>query len=131
MTIDAIVDIELQHINGCALQEMQNGAAIARKYGLKLVAYEGGQSLAGYGGAENNATLTALFEGANRSPRMYALYTQYLQNWVGAGGDLFLHFTDATAFTKWGSWGSLEYENQDPTTAPKYQALTVFASQYR
>ena len=131
MTVDGVIDIELQHITGCALQAMQSNSAIARKYGLKLVAYEGGQALVGYGGAENNATLTALFKAANRSTRMYDLYTRYLQNWVAAGGDLFVHFNDVTAFTKWGSWGALEYLNQDPAVAAKDLALSVFAAQYR
>jgi hypothetical protein len=131
MTVDQIIDLELAHVNGCALQQMQSNAAVAKKYGVKLVGYEGGQSLASWGGAENNATLTALFKAANRSPRMYAVYTTYLQNWVAAGGDLFAHFTDVTAYTKYGSWGSMEYQGQDPATAPKYQALLVFASQYK
>ncbi|MES1257545.1 MAG: fibronectin type III domain-containing protein, partial [Acidobacteriota bacterium] len=130
MTADQVIDIELAHINGCAMQQMQSNAAVARKYGIQLVAYEGGQSLAGYNGAENNAALTAVFKTSNRSPRMAALYAQYLQNWITAGGDMFVHFSDVTAFTKYGSWGALEYQDQDPNTAPKYQALTTFAAQH-
>jgi hypothetical protein len=131
MTVDQILDIQLQHIDGCALEAMRSNAAVARKYGVKLVAYEGGQHLAGWGGAENNPALTALFKAANRSPRMYSLYTRYLQNWIAAGGDLFLHFTDVGGYTKWGSWGALEYQDQDPATAPKFQAISVISAQYR
>jgi hypothetical protein len=131
MPVDQIVDIELQHINGCAETEMTGNAAVARKYGLKLVAYEGGQSLVGYGGAENNAALTAVFKAANRSPRMQSLYTTYLQNWIAAGGDLFVDFNDVTGYTKYGSWGALEYQDQDPATAPKYEALAILAAQYQ
>jgi hypothetical protein len=130
MTPDQIIDIQLAHINGCALRQMQSNAAVAQKYGLLMVGYEGGQSLVGYNGVENNATVTGLFKTANRSTRMTALYAQYLQNWVAAGGDLFVHFSDVTAFTKWGAWGALEYQGQDPNTAPKYRALVTFSAQH-
>jgi hypothetical protein len=130
-TVDQIIDIEQQHIDGCALQNMRSNAAVARKYGVKMVGYEGGQHLAGWGGAENNSTLTSLFKAANRSPRMYTLYSLYLQNWIAAGGDLFLHFTDVGAYTKWGSWGALEYQDQAPSSSPKFQAISVISSQYR
>jgi hypothetical protein len=130
MSVDGIVDIELAHINGCALEQMKSNSAIAKKYGLALVGYEGGQSLVGYYGAENDNTMTALFKAANRSPRMNALYAQYLSNWVGAGGDLLVSFNEAGASTKYGSWGALEYQDQDPLTAPKFQALTTFALQH-
>jgi hypothetical protein len=130
MTPDQVVDIELAHINGCALEEMQSNAAVARKYGLTMVGYEGGQSLVGYNGAENNAAMTAVFKAANRSTRMTSLYTQYLTNWADSGGGVFVHFTDVGAYTKYGDWGALEFWNQDPNAAPKYQALLTFAAQH-
>ena len=130
MTVDQVIDIELAHINGCAAQQMQSGGAVARKYGLRFLAYEGGQSLVGYYGMENDALMTSLFKAANRSARMSALYTQYLSQWVTAGGDLFAHYSDVTSYTRYGSWGSLEYQDQDPSTAPKYQALMTFAGQH-
>ncbi|MDZ4797814.1 MAG: fibronectin type III domain-containing protein, partial [Bryobacteraceae bacterium] len=103
MSVEQVNDIQLQHIQGCAMQQMTSSSAIARKYGVKMVAYEGGQSLVGYGGAENNAALTSLFSASNRSTRMGSLYSEYLQNWITAGGDLFVHFTDVNGNTKWGN----------------------------
>ena len=70
-----------------------------------------------------------LFEAANRSPRMQDLYSEYLNNWKNAGGDLFLHYTDVSGYTKYGSFGSLESQDQDSVTAPKYRALMNFAEQ--
>jgi hypothetical protein len=130
MTVDQVVTVELAHINGCANPEMQSTAAVARKYGLKVVAYEGGQSLVGYNGAENDSLMTALFKGANRSTRANSLYAQYLANWVAAGGDIFVQYSDVSSYTKYGNWGSMEYQDQDPATAPKYQALMTFAAQH-
>jgi hypothetical protein len=130
MTVDQVDDIQLAHINNCALQQMQANASVAHSYGLKMIAYEGGQSLVGYNGAENNTALTAVFKAANRGSRMNALYTQYLQNWVAAGGDMFVHYSDIGGYAKYGSFGTLEYQDQDPATSPKYQALSAFATQH-
>ncbi len=101
-------------------------AALAKKYGLALIAYEGGQHLVGTGGAENNPELTALFLAANRDPEMKTLYLQDLQGWKKAGGGLYTAFSSMGRYGKWGSWGLLQHENQDPATAPKYQAILEF-----
>ncbi len=129
MSIDQVDSIQLAHINNCALQQMQSNSVVAASYGLKMVAYEGGQSLVGYNGAENNDTMTALFGSVNRGAGMGPLYAQYLQNWVSAGGDMFLHYSDMGGYAKYGNFGTLEYQDQDPSTSPKYTALMNFASQ--
>lgn len=130
MTVDQINTIQLAHINNCALQEMQSNAAVAGSYGLKMVAYEGGQSLVGYNGSQNNVAMTTLFEESNRSSGMGSLYGQYLQNWVTIGGDLFVHYTDMGAYSNTGCFGALEYQDQDPSLSPKYTSLMSFAGQY-
>ena len=130
MSVDQVNAIQLAHINGCVLEQMQSNAAVAASYGLKMVGYEGGQSLVGYNGAESNTALTALFVAANRSPQMGPLYAQYLQNWVNSGGDMFVHYSDMGAYAMYGSFGALEYQDQDPSTSPKYTALMTFASQH-
>ena len=101
-------------------------AEIARKCGLDLIAYEGGQHLVGHGGAENNKALETLLHTANRDARMKALYLRDLASWKQAGGKLFAVFSSTGRYSKWGSWGVLEYHDQDPATAPKYQALIEF-----
>ena len=101
-------------------------AELAKRHGLKLLAYEGGAHLVGVNGAENNDKLTALFTAANRNPRMKDLYLRDLRNWQGAGGDLFVVFSSTARPSKWGNWGTLEYDAQDPATAPKYQAIRAW-----
>jgi hypothetical protein len=98
-------------------------AAEAKKRGLRLIAYEGGQSLVGVNGAENKAQLTALFEAANRAPAMKDVYLEDLKTWQECGGGLFCLFNSMGHYSKWGSWGLLESEKQNPATAPKYQAV--------
>ena len=39
---------------------------------------------------------------------------------------MFVNFMSTSDPSKWGSWGILEYQNQDPATAPKYNAVMVF-----
>ena len=94
--------------------------------GLDLIAYEGGQHLVGWGGAENNRLLAFLFQQANRHPKMKALYLDDLTGWKKAGGKLFVTFSSMGLYNKWGSWGLLEYMGQDPATAPKYQGVLEF-----
>ena len=96
---------------------------IAHADGLPLVAYEGGQSLVGGGSAQNDARLADLLIAANRSPRMYRLYTEYLDEWHKLGGGLFMNFADVSLPSKYGSWGALEFLGQNVATAPKYKAL--------
>lgn len=131
MSISQVEQIQMNHINNCALQQMQSNAAVASSYGLKMVGYEGGQSLVGYNGAENDTAMTTLFGNVNRDSGMAPLYTQYLQNWVNSGGDVFVHYSDMGGYAKYGNFGTLEYQDQDTGSSPKYTALMAFSSQYQ
>lgn len=99
-------------------------ADVAKKVGLQLIVYEGGQHIVGIQGVENNERLTKFFAELNRRPEMYDIYTQQLNNWKQAGGNLFIHFIDIGISSKWGNWGALEYRNQNGS--PKYNALMDF-----
>jgi hypothetical protein len=98
----------------------------AKKRGLVLIAYEGGQHLVGYGEAVDNQALEQLFHAANRHPRMKELYLDYLAGWRQAGGIMFVIFSSAGKYSKWGSWGLMEYHGQPVSQAPKYQAVLEF-----
>ncbi len=97
--------------------------------GLPLITYEGGQHLVGTGGAENNQALTNLFTAANRDPRMGAIYADYLNLWKAQGGQLFAVFNCVDAFSKWGSWGMLEFMDASRIRSHKYVAITNFVAQ--
>jgi hypothetical protein len=101
-------------------------AGEAKKRGLRLLAYEGGQHLVGYQGAENHEKLMNLFHAVNRHPKMKELYRDDLSNWTEAGGGLFCVFSSMGRYSKWGSWGVLENAAQDLGKAPKYQALREY-----
>jgi hypothetical protein len=122
MTADEIID-------GCKemlaknKQKNETYAAETKKRGLKLMCYESGQHLVGVAGAENNEKLTKLFHEVNRHPRMKELYLEDLKNWQDIGGDTFCVFSSMGHYTKWGSWGVMEYYDQKETDAPKMMAL--------
>lgn len=108
-------------------ERMAEAATVARLNNVRLIAYEGGQHLVGYGGVENNDRITSLFIEANRDPRMGELYRQYMNEWRHKGGGLFVHFSLAEGYSKWGSWGLIEYITQGGS--PKYDAMMAFIAE--
>jgi hypothetical protein len=102
---------------------------VAQPKGLALVAYEGGQSVAGSGGVENDDEMTKFFTELNRRPEMHEIYMQLLNDWKDSGGTLFNHFVDVGMPSKWGFWGALEYVSQNGS--PKYNALIDFIKNNR
>jgi hypothetical protein len=128
MTVDQMLD-------RCALyiaegnKTIAEQARLAKERGLRLVAYEAGQHLVGYGGAENNKALEELFQAVNRHPRMKTLYLDYLAGWRANGGTLAAIFSSLGSWSKWGSWGLMEYHGQPAEKAPKYQAVVEFLDQ--
>ena len=103
---------------------MLEHAAVARKYGLPMIAYEGGQHLWEMEGKEPE--VQALFNAANHDPRMSAVYARYLEDWTQAGGGLFMHELDSARCDKGGCWGAVEYLGQPRAKAPKFDALMRF-----
>ena len=98
--------------------------ALARTEGKRLVAYEAGQHLAGDPG---NDLLTDLFVRVNRSGGIGSAYRSYLQRWDElTDGALLVHFTDVGPYTRFGSWGALEFPEQ--AGSPKYDELLRYAA---
>ena len=60
---------------------------------------------------------------ANRDPRMFDRYTECLNMLAAQGVTLFNNLSYCGNWTKYGCWGSLEYQEQPTNTAPKYAAL--------
>lgn len=96
--------------------------------GVRLVSYEGGQHLEGVGPNASDAAMNALFDAANRDPRMGALYAQYLAAWPASGGTLFTHFKNVSQWRP-GRGGALEFQDQPHGESPKYSALMQYIEQ--
>jgi Cadherin-like domain/Concanavalin A-like lectin/glucanases superfamily len=110
---------------GGALQQAYNWMAsfaeLAKQEDLELIASEGGQTIRGLAGVENNPTLVNFFNQANRDPRMGAIYKQYIQKWNELGGGLMAHYNDIGRYDRFNNFGLLEHVNQPGS--PKYDAL--------
>ena len=125
------LDQLMNHVEGQCLPQaiswMRGQKEVADKFGLRLIAYEGGQHLVGVGGGENSEIMTALFHQANRDPRMARIYERYYQAWEEGGGDLFCYFSSVSRWSKWGSWGMLEFCDEDPSQSPKFMSTLGWA----
>ncbi len=114
------------------VNDIKAQVAAAAKYGLKVVAFEGGNSLWPPYPARSNVNLEAKLNSLQRDPEMKLLYTQYLTDWFAAGGGLFMHLGDVSSYSARAGWfGSLEYLYQPRAQAPKYDALMSFIDNNR
>jgi hypothetical protein len=122
-TVDEIVtNLAVQAIAEVQAQVAQQ-KPLADTNGWRLVCYEGGQGFVGSGGAQNDTNLTAILAAANRDPRMLPLYTRFLDMLNAQGVDFFNNYSYCGNWSQYGSWGSLEFQNQPTNAAPKYAAL--------
>ena len=95
-------------------------ATVAKERGLKLVMYEGGTHVVGFGAQMEDPDLNAFFEQLNYSPEMGALYAELLAGWQAISDQPFNAFVDVYRPGKWGSWGALRHLGDEN---PRWQAL--------
>ncbi len=95
-------------------------AAIAADRGLKLMMYEGGSHVVGYGAKVDDEELTAFFTHLNFTPEMGALYAELLAGWQMISDQPFNAFVDVYRPGKWGSWGALRHLGD---SNPRWDAL--------
>ena len=121
---DAIARQMFSNIRGDIAAQIRSNAALARKYKVKLEAYEGGSgNTTFYFPKEQQDALTNALAAANRSPVMREVYKEFYSTWAANGGGLMLQYSGIGIWSKWGFWGALEYVTQDPAAAPKYLGL--------
>ena len=108
------------------LEHIHTQAGIANQFGVKLIAYEGGQGLVDWATREPDQHPNPLFFAANRDQRMGPLYTQLLEGWKGVGADLFVMFSSPRTCQWFGCWGLKEHIRQPRAEAPKYDATLSF-----
>jgi hypothetical protein len=125
-----IVDIKTRVRDRCrSIKDELDAIKSAHKRDIKLIAYEGGQHLAGRCSWTNDAC-SDLFIAANRHPKMKDAYRELFSMWNSIGGSLFCHFSSVSTPGIYGSWGVLENPDQDPATAPRYQGLLEAMDKY-
>lgn len=100
--------------------------------GIKLIAYEGGQHLAGVANYLYDPLLAKIFTTMNKRAEMGLLYKQAFEVWrEAAGTNLFCHFLYTHEFNNFGSWGAKEYSLQsDAAAPPKWRELVKQAQAF-
>lgn len=125
MTVEEVLlacDADSASVNGPG-GNTETNASNTTSRGIKLIAYEGGQHLVGVGTAKDVEALTDLFIATNRAAGMRQTYEADLNRWTTSGGGLFMAFAHLDVYSKHGSWGILEAQNQSTATAPKWLGL--------
>jgi len=108
--------------------QLEYWMSYAESYGLKIVAYEGGQHITANGKAlQNDTDLVNFHIAVNKHPEMYDIYTELFNAWKDSGAQLHMHFVDVSSPGKYGSWGALT--NYKQTTTPRWQAIEDFNTQ--
>ncbi|MEZ5535761.1 MAG: hypothetical protein R3F02_09055 [Thiolinea sp.] len=123
---DLITNDQYRYSINNTLKFIAEQKAIADKYGVKLMAYEGGQGLVDFKTKSDMEMPNPVLYQANRHPRMEQFYNQFLQGWKRVGGTLFAHYSSPRTYRRYGSWGSKEYITQPLSQAPKHRALLNF-----
>ena len=126
-TVDRVLDRLEQESLPKSIGAIRATKEVADRHGLMLLAYEGGQHMVGVAGGENNETMARLFQAANAHPRMGKIYGKYFDAWEQSGGDLFCYFSSVGRWSKWGSWGIMQYFDDDPAESPKFMAAMRWA----
>jgi hypothetical protein len=113
------------------MQVVKQQAAVVKRYGVDLIAYEGGQHLVAYRTHGKNEGSNPHLIAANKDERMAKLYYDFLNGWKAAGGKLFVAFSAPREYNHIGSWGIKEYITQAANEAPKYRGLMYFQKNNR
>lgn len=91
---------------------------IARRFGKRYIAYEGGQHLV--------TPDLALARRIQRDPRMTGVYARYLEQWARRIGDVLVLYASTAPIADYGSWGLREYAGQPDSETPKLKAVRAF-----
>jgi len=112
------------------LAQLDYHKAVADRYGLDLVMYEGGQHLDPIGllGGRHDhpyaQQVTAFIAELNRHPLMAQLYDAIFEHWYSIGGKTIALYSDISRAGFYGSFGALEYLSQP--TSVKWETITGF-----
>jgi hypothetical protein len=106
---------------------IHKNAQIAEKFGVDLIAYEGGQHLVDWKSRNTTSHPTKLMIAANKDWRMAKAYQVFMRGWRDNGGKLFVNFSAPRTYQWFGSWGTKEYITQPISQAPKHRALMQYA----
>ena len=122
-----VVDLAERSLNERSIPKMREHAVLAKRYGVDLITYEGGQHILPHPPGSTPPYVEAMWS-AQRDPVMYDMYETVLESFHQMNGHLFVAFNFVgRQESRWGSWGHLAYLTQPIAQAPKYRALVNHA----
>lgn len=95
--------------------------AVVEKHGVRFITYEGGPEVIGYN-PEAGADAVAI----NHDPRMYDVYTNFLEEWRNRIGGLLVLYNGTSTTT----YGHKDYTGQPLGETPKMRALVDFMARH-
>lgn len=126
-TIDSILNSAEADIPTQFVQRVSGNKTVANAHTVRLIAYEGGQHLVSANwNYQNNQTLTTKLTAVNRDPRMGVIYNRMFTAWYALNNDLFMAYSYVGGYSRYGSWGALEWQDEAVESAPKFKAITDF-----
>jgi hypothetical protein len=102
---------------------MTGAKAVTDRFGLPLLAYEGGQHMT-VNPTDQDERWLRLLTAANRDPRMGRAYGRLLADWRQAGGQLFMYYSHVGQASKFGFWGLKE--SHAANGDPKWKAALAY-----
>jgi hypothetical protein len=121
LTINQLFTDLNQYYTSQVIPWITSNVALAKQYGVPLMAYEGGQGLV----PGTNGLNEAVMQQAQNDPRMYQLYVAMMQEWQQAGGGLFDAYQLTGTGGNYGFWGMLP--DVTVTGSQKYDAMIASA----
>lgn len=119
---DLTLDVAFREMDTYIETKMRRGVEafgeLAKKNGVKLLAYEGGQHLVGTGSLDVKAA-------AQVDPRMKDLLRRTFAMWGANGGELFMYYSLCSGWGRHGFWGLSNDVSSEST--PKWEAIQELA----
>jgi hypothetical protein len=119
-SVSAIEQGEIASSNNNNLPLYIQNRTIATFYGLHSLIYEGGEGETGNPQANSPADpyLANKFAASRDSGMQQVMANDVLDNWLAAGGELYMHFSMVGRYSVYGFWGLTEDINN--TSTPKW-----------
>lgn len=118
-----VLELAKKSLNERSIPKMRQHVALAERYGVDLITYEGGQHILPHPAGTTPPFIQAMWD-AQHDPAMYGMYENLLESFRQMEGRLFVAFNFVgRQDSRWGSWGHLAYLTQPIAHAPKYHAL--------
>jgi hypothetical protein len=115
-SVDELIDV-MRRSSDESVKMRRDMIAVAKKYGVEAMCYEGGPD----SGGGNPANIANRIR-AMRDSRMEELvYRDIKNNWQDLGGGLFMYFTLSSAYSRYGMWGLTDDITR--TDTPKFRAI--------